>query len=190
MKPTQPACCVGQGVVASEPHQQHCGLVDEVRIEVLIAEPGGGCVQRGVGQVDVRHVHHRLQVESRDGLSDGDEVCEVEVLDVHLARHSRSSRSSSMIWRTADRHAHSVRSRSPRIVSKCLRFLVTSPSPCSSAVAAMRASGSRIPNSRATRPARSAIARSTASSRNGASNWLDRFVAVLPAKSSARVTTE
>lgn len=96
-----------------------------------------------------------------------------------------SSRRDRRTW-----HAQSVRSRSPRIESKCLRFLVTSPSPCSSAVAAMSASGSRTPNSRATQPARSAIARSTASSRKGASNWLDRLVAVLPAKSSARVTTE
>ena len=82
------------------------------------------------------------------------------------------------------------RRRSPLISSKCLRFRVTTPRPCSSAVAAISASGSRVPNSRPILPARSAMARSTTTSRNGASSCEHRSVAELPANSSARVTTE
>ena len=82
------------------------------------------------------------------------------------------------------------RRRIPLIGSKCSRFRVTTLKPRSRAVAAINASGSRVPDSRAMRPARSAIARSTSTSRNGASSREQRSVAELPANSSALVTTE
>lgn len=82
------------------------------------------------------------------------------------------------------------RRRIPLIGSKCFRFRVTTLNPRSRAVAAINASGSRVPDSRAMRPARSAIARSTSTSRNGASSREQRSVAELPANSSALVTTE
>ena len=67
---------------------------------------------------------------------------------------------------------------------------VTRERPCSSAVAAINASGSLVPNRRRScqRVRQSSV--STSSSRNGASTCVDRSVAVLPANSSARVTTE
>src|SRR5690606_30290613 len=61
---------------------------------------------------------------------------------------------------------------------------------CSMAVAAMRASGRRMPASRRRRPARSATCLSTTSSRKGASSIVTSSPRELPANSSARVTTE
>lgn len=72
------------------------------------------------------------------------------------------------------------------------------PAPSATAASAapafsLDASGDRTPVSnrmRPARPARSATARSTTTSRNGASSVLTRSLAVLPANSSARVTIE
>jgi len=82
------------------------------------------------------------------------------------------------------------RSRSPGTSSKSRRSRVTSSRPCSIAVAAMSASGVRIADPRRSRPARSAIDRSTGISRNGARNSSTRASFVRPAKSSLRVITE
>lgn len=82
------------------------------------------------------------------------------------------------------------RIRRPRTPSKSVRLRVNRLSPCSTAVAAINASGSRIPDSRRSLPARSAIFRPTSSSRNGARRMLTISEAVLPANNSALVTTE
>jgi hypothetical protein len=82
------------------------------------------------------------------------------------------------------------RSWSPGMSLKSRRFLVTSSSLCSMAVAAMSASGVRSAGPRRSRPARSAIDLSTTISRNGARNSSTRASFVRPANSSLRVMTE
>ena len=50
-----------------------------------------------------------LGLDARDGLRDGEKVCEVGVLDAHLARRSSSSLSSSMILATRALNSGSLR---------------------------------------------------------------------------------
>lgn len=89
-----------------------------------------------------------------------------------------------------DRRQLIARIRRPRTGSKCFLLRVASPRCRCRAVAAMRASGMRSPDSRRIRPARSAMARSTGISRKEARTWAARAVPPAPAKSSARVITE
>ncbi len=82
------------------------------------------------------------------------------------------------------------RTRSPEIPLKSRALRVTSSSPCSSAVAAMSASGMAT-RERASRPACSAIVASTFSSRNGERTMRTSSSSLArPLKSSALVTTE
>jgi hypothetical protein len=51
-------------MVASESSEQDSCLVDEIGVEVVVVEAGGGCVPGGVRQVDVGDVDHRLEPET------------------------------------------------------------------------------------------------------------------------------
>jgi hypothetical protein len=80
----------------------------------MTGEPGHRGVQRRVGHVEVGHCRYRVEVEVEAGNLAGDsqEVCQVQVLDPHLARRSRSSRSSSMMRRSRFLNSGSARRRS------------------------------------------------------------------------------
>jgi hypothetical protein len=65
--------------------------------EVKVAEPRRWRVQCGVREVEVGHLRDCDDIESGDVGCDREVVGEVEVLDGHFARRSRSSRSCSMI---------------------------------------------------------------------------------------------
>jgi hypothetical protein len=49
--PRRALVAVGQRVVLGRPDDQDRGLVDEVGVELRVAEPGCGCVQSRVGDV-------------------------------------------------------------------------------------------------------------------------------------------
>src|SRR5438270_524874 len=93
--PSGALVAVGQGMVLGEPHDEDCGLVDELGIEVGVAESGGWCVQSGVGKVEVCDGHDRVDIEAGYSGGDRDEVGQVEILDGHCARRSSNSRSWS-----------------------------------------------------------------------------------------------
>jgi hypothetical protein len=88
-------------------------------------------------------------------------------------------------------HRGSDRSSSPGTLPKSRTFRVARARPNSSAVAAINASAISTPVSRRSRPARSAMARSTGISRNAANTApICASLARRPANSSHRVTTE
>src|SRR3989441_5153177 len=107
------------------------------------------------------------------------------------SRRTRGRRSSVRERKSYSASRAGSRSRSPGTPAKSRALRVVSSKPCSSAVAAMSASGVSIFDDWRNRPARSAIARSTTSSRNGERRRrMSSSANRRPANSSVLVITE
>jgi hypothetical protein len=65
-------------VVLGEVDDEDRGLVDQVGIKLGLAEPGGGCVQRGVGETQAREAQDRIDVKPGDLGGDRDVVGEAD----------------------------------------------------------------------------------------------------------------
>ncbi len=148
------------------------GRSDELNLPV-IPHHRRSTLPAGAAQ-NTRSAEHRPCLRTKSG---GFVVKPVRRYRVERHRRPRSGSDSG--------HQRSARMRIPRIGSKWLLSRVTIARSCSIAVAAMRASGSLTPDSRAMRPARSATARLTGSSRNGASS---RAICASTAVSRAALT--
>ena len=76
-------------MVPGETTGQDRGLVDEVRVEVFVAEAGAGCVECGVGELDAGCL------EEHWGFGAGDLFRQPEVLGQRQVSGHRASRSKS-----------------------------------------------------------------------------------------------
>jgi hypothetical protein len=80
-------------VVLGEVDDEYRRLVDEVGVELGVAEPGGGRVQRGVGEIQAREPQDGFDVKPGDLGGDRDVVGEAEGLRASMSRSSDRLRS-------------------------------------------------------------------------------------------------
>jgi hypothetical protein len=80
-------------MVLRKPDDEDRSLIDEVGIELGLAESGGGRVQRRFRKVDLRDSSDRLDAKAGYFGGDGEVADEFDVLAAQLASRSSSSRS-------------------------------------------------------------------------------------------------
>jgi hypothetical protein len=69
--PRQALVAIGQRMVTSDPYDEDSGLVHELRIEVVVAEAGLGCMECRVEQLESRRSGESLGAYPVDNLRDG-----------------------------------------------------------------------------------------------------------------------